>query len=101
VLAGLMAAVGVIAMRELVSLLHQIFYGVGPGDDALQQGGFVWWRAFVVLGLGGLVYGVVALLIRRLRKQDPIDVIEASPQSHIATPMMTATRWPSTAGTLP
>src|SRR5262245_36549835 len=78
VLAGFIPAGRVIAMRELVSLLHQIFYGVGREEDALQRGTFVWWRAFVVLGLGGLVYGVVAFLIRRVRKQDPIDVIEAN-----------------------
>ncbi|HKF62985.1 MAG TPA: chloride channel protein [Dongiaceae bacterium] len=77
-LAGILAAIGVIAMREIVSLLHQIFYGVGPGDDALQQGGFAWWRPFAVLGGGGLAYGLIAYLIRRRRKQDPLDVIEAN-----------------------
>jgi chloride channel protein, CIC family len=78
VVAGMIAAAGVIAMRWAVSLLHQILYGVGSGDDALQQAVLVWWRPFVVLGGGGLAYGIIAHLLRRWRKREALDVIEAN-----------------------
>jgi len=78
VLAGMLAAAGVIAMRWAVSLLHQILYGVGPQDDALQQSVLAWWRPFVVLGAGGLAYGIIAFLLRRWRKHEALDVIEAN-----------------------
>ena len=78
VLAGMLAAAGVIAMRWAVSLLHQILYGVGPQDDALQQAVLAWWRPFVVLGAGGLAYGIIAFLLRRWRKHEALDVIEAN-----------------------
>jgi CIC family chloride channel protein len=78
VVSGILAAVGVIAMRRAVSLLHQIFYGVGTGDDALQQAVLAWWLPFVVLGAGGLAYGIIAHLLRRWRKQEALDVIEAN-----------------------
>ena len=65
-------------MRWAVSQLHQILYGVGAGDDALQQAVLVWWRPFVVLGGGGLAYGIIAHLLRRWRKHEALDVIEAN-----------------------
>ena len=75
---GVVAAIGVIALRELVVLLHHYLYGVPAVEHALQGAVLVWWRPALVLGLGGVGYGLVAMLIRRWRPADPLDVIEAN-----------------------
>jgi chloride channel protein, CIC family len=78
VVSGGVAAIGVIALRELVVLFHHYLYGVPAVEHALQGAVLTWWRPALVLGLGGVAYGLVALLIRRWRPADPLDVIEAN-----------------------
>ena len=78
VVAGAVAAVGVIALRELVVLIHHYLYGVPAVEHALQDAVLQWWRPVAVLGAGGVAYGLAALLIRRWRPIDPLDVIEAN-----------------------
>src|SRR5579862_6967342 len=78
VVAGAVSAVGVIALRELVVLFHHYLYGVPAVEHALQGAVLQWWRPMLVLGAGGVAYGLVALLIRRWRPIDPLDVIEAN-----------------------
>jgi CIC family chloride channel protein len=78
VVAGAVAAVGVIALRELVVLFHHYLYGVPAVEHALQGAVLQWWRPVAILGAGGVAYGLVAMLIRRWRPIDPMDVIEAN-----------------------
>jgi chloride channel protein, CIC family len=75
---GAVAALGVIALRETVVLFHHFLYGVPAREHALLEASFTWWRPLLVLGLGGTAYGAAAQLIRKLRPQDPLDVIEAN-----------------------
>jgi CIC family chloride channel protein len=75
---GALAAAGVIALRGVVVLLHHYLYGVPLREHSLTEASLAWWQPLLVLGLGGLVYGVAAQLIRRWRPQDPLDVIEAN-----------------------
>ncbi len=78
VVAGAVAAVGVIGMRELVVVLHHFIYGLPMAEHALQGAALQWWQPVLALVGGGLVYGLVALGIRRWRPVDPLDVIEAN-----------------------
>src|SRR5258706_14055489 len=78
VVSGVVASVGVIALRELVVLFHHYLYGVPAVEHALQGAVLIWWRPVLVLGVGGVGYGLMALLIRRWRPADPLDVIEAN-----------------------
>jgi CIC family chloride channel protein len=78
VLSGVLAATGVIALRELVVLFHHYLYGVPAVEHALQDAVLQWWRPALVLGLGGAGYGAMGYLIRRWRPTDPLDVIEAN-----------------------
>ncbi len=77
-ISGILAAAGVILLREIVVLLHHALYNVPAEEHALQRGVFAWWRPFAVLAGGGLVYGIVGHLLRRWRKAEPLDVIEAN-----------------------
>src|ERR1700687_712278 len=72
VISGVVAATGVIALRELVVLFHHYLYGVPAVEHALQGAVLVWWRPALVLGVGGVGYGLIALLIRRWRPADPL-----------------------------
>ena len=75
---GCLASCGVIALRELVVLFHHVLYGVPAVEHSLEDAVFTWWRPLAVLVGGGVVYGLVAHLIRRWRPQDPFDIIEAN-----------------------
>ena len=78
VVSGVAASMGVIALRELVVLFHHYLYGVPAVEHALQYAVLTWWRPALVLGLGGVSYGLVGYLIGRWRPNDPLDVIEAN-----------------------
>ena len=78
VVSGVVAATGVIALREMVVLFHHYLYGVPAVEHALQDAVLTWWRPALILGLGGAGYGLVSHLIRRWRPADPLDVIEAN-----------------------
>jgi chloride channel protein, CIC family len=78
VISGVVAATGVIALRELVVLFHHYLYGVPAVEHSLQSAVLTWWRPALVLGLGGVGYGLTAYLIRRWRPNDPLDIIEAN-----------------------
>jgi CIC family chloride channel protein len=78
VVSGCVASAGVIALRGLVVLLHHYLYRVPLEEHALGQASLRWWQPVAILGLGGLAYGLVAQGLRRWRKQEPLDVIEAN-----------------------
>jgi chloride channel protein, CIC family len=78
IISGAAAAAGVIALRGTVVVMHHYLYQVPLQEHALGQATLKWWQPLAVLGLGGVVYGLVAHAIRRWRKQEPLDVIEAN-----------------------
>ena len=78
IIAGAAAAVGVVLLREMVVFIHHYLYGVPLQEHALGTARLLWWQPLAGLGLGGLAYGLVSLGLRRWRKQEPLDVIEAN-----------------------
>src|SRR5689334_15423372 len=78
VVAGAVASVGVIGMRELVVVFHHFIYGVPMMEHALQGAVLQWWQPVLALVGGGLLYGLAAVGIRRWRPVDALDVIEAN-----------------------
>jgi len=78
VVTGIIAGLGVIALRDLVVLLHTLIYAVPLVEHALQQAAIPGWRLVAALGGGGLLYGLVAWLLHRRLPQEPFDAIEAN-----------------------
>jgi CIC family chloride channel protein len=75
---GLAIGIGVIALRQLMQLLHEVNFGL-HGDRLLSEGiDLVWWKVLIVPALGGLVVGLGTLIIRRLRPREVVDSIEAN-----------------------
>ena len=77
-ISGVVASLGVIALREMVVVMHHYLYQVPFQEHALGEAVLRWWQPFAVLALGGVAYGLVAHFLRRWRKQEPLDVIEAN-----------------------
>ena len=78
VVSGILAGLGVIALRDLVVLLHWLIYGVPLVEHALQQAALPGWRLAAALGGGGLLYGLVAWFLHRRLPREPFDAIEAN-----------------------
>jgi len=78
VLTGTAAGLGVIALREIVVVLHHLIFGVPLTEHALQLADIPGWRLIAALGGGGLLYGLVAWLIQRRLPHEPFDAIEAN-----------------------
>jgi CIC family chloride channel protein len=78
VLTGTAAGIGVIALRDLIVVLHHAIFGVPLQEHALLRAAVPWWRIGLALIGGGLLYGLAALLIRRWQKSEPFDAIEAN-----------------------
>ncbi len=75
---GSIVALGVAVTRDLVDEMHHVLFGL-PFDDHLSGALMIEpWRVLVVPCLGGLVYGVVAFLMRRWRPRNIVDAIEAN-----------------------
>jgi len=75
---GLIVGVGVVALRELLDVVHHWTFGI-PIERHLSEGvGLDPWRIMLVPVLGGLVVGVMAIVIRAVRPRDIVDAIEAN-----------------------
>jgi chloride channel protein, CIC family len=77
VIIGAIAGLAVVAMGELVGFMHQVFFGLDPGE---RLSGRVWLDplpAFVTPCVGGLLFGLVTAYITR-RRGTEVDPIEAN-----------------------
>jgi CIC family chloride channel protein len=77
-LLGAAAGIGVGAVQRFVQLFHQLNFAI-PAEAHLSAAGTIaWWRLLVVPIIGGLLSGTVAYLIRRRRRRETVDAIEAN-----------------------
>ena len=76
---GALVGLVVVLMHEAVSLLHWVNFGV-PIDSSLSGGGqgIDPIRLAVVPAAGGLLLGLLALLVKRVRPNEIVDPIEAN-----------------------
>ena len=77
VIIGAIAGLAVAAMGEAVGLMHQVFFGLDPGERLSGRASLDPLRAFVPLCLGGLLFGLVTAYIAR-RRGTEVDPIEAN-----------------------
>src|SRR5215813_10957166 len=77
VIIGAVAGLVVVAMGELVGLMHQIFFGLDPGERLSGQASLEPLHAFVIPCIGGLLFGLVTAFITR-RRGTEVDPIEAN-----------------------
>ncbi|HLH92693.1 MAG TPA: chloride channel protein [Xanthobacteraceae bacterium] len=81
---ALAAVVGAIAggivtiMSGMVTVLHRVFFGLGPGERLSASESLNPYLAVIVPALGGLVLGLAALWISHMRRERFIDPIEAN-----------------------
>src|SRR5262245_26678037 len=76
-LVGAIAGLSVAAMGDLVSFMHQIFFGLDPGERLSGRATLDPLRAVLVPSLGGLLFGVVTSYVTR-RRGTEVDPIEAN-----------------------
>jgi CIC family chloride channel protein len=77
VIIGAIAGVAVAAMGEVVGLMHQVFFGLDPGERLSGRASLDPLRAFIIPCVGGLLFGVVTAYITR-RRGTEVDPIEAN-----------------------
>src|SRR5215470_6509793 len=77
VIIGAVAGLVVVAMGELVGLMHQVFFGLDPGERLSGQASLDPLHAFIVPCVGGLLFGLVTAYITR-RRGTEVDPIEAN-----------------------
>lgn len=77
VVIGIIAGLAVTVMGETVGLMHQLFFGLDPGERLSGRVTLDPLRAFIVPGLGGLLFGLVSAFITR-RRGTEVDPIEAN-----------------------
>ncbi|MGB6351128.1 MAG: chloride channel protein [Pseudolabrys sp.] len=77
VLIGAIAGLAVVAMGESVGLMHQVIFGLDPGERLSGRVSLDPLRAFVPPCLGGLLFGLVTAYITR-RRGTEVDPIEAN-----------------------
>jgi CIC family chloride channel protein len=76
-LIGAIAGLSVAAMGDLVSFMHQIFFGLEPGERLSGRAALDPLRAVLVPSLGGLLFGMVTSYVTR-RRGTEVDPIEAN-----------------------
>lgn len=76
-LVGALAGLAVAGMGELVSLLHQGFFGLDPGERLSGRVALDPLRAVLTPTLGGLLFGLVSAYIAR-RRGTEVDPVEAN-----------------------
>jgi len=77
VIIGAIAGLAVAAMGEAVGYMHQIFFGLDPGERLSGRISLDPLRAFIPPCLGGLLFGFVSAYIAR-RRGTEVDPIEAN-----------------------
>ncbi len=77
VIIGAIAGLAVAAMGEAVGYMHQIIFGLDPGERLSGLASLDPLRAFLPPCLGGLLFGVVTAYITR-RRGTEVDPIEAN-----------------------
>jgi CIC family chloride channel protein len=77
VVIGAIAGLAVAAMGEAVGYMHQVFFGLDPGERLSGRGSLDPLHAFVPPCLGGLLFGLVTAYITR-RRGTEVDPIEAN-----------------------
>src|ERR1700685_1919145 len=75
---GVAVGAGVVAIQAVVQLLHEINFALPSGQHLSEGLAVAWWRGVVVPAVGGLVAGTAAMLVRRSRKRETVDAIEAN-----------------------
>ncbi len=75
---GCLTGVVVALLRQGVSLLHSLNFGIPVGTYLSAGIGIDRERIFIVPVLGGIALGLVSRLIRRFRSSDIVDPIEAN-----------------------
>ena len=74
---GAIAGLVVAAMGKAVGLMHQIFFGLDPGERLSGQVSLNPLYAFLTPCLGGLLFGLVTAYITRKRGTE-VDPVEAN-----------------------
>ncbi len=77
-LIGIIAGLVVAAMSSAVTLLHELFFDLGPGERLSSQIKIDPLHAVGVPTLGGLLLGIALMLLLRRRPEREIDPIEAN-----------------------
>jgi CIC family chloride channel protein len=77
VVIGVIAGLAVAAMGETVGFMHQLFFGLDPGERLSGRVMLDPLKAFIVPSLGGLLFGLVTAFITR-RRGTEVDPIEAN-----------------------
>ena len=77
VIIGAIAGLAVAAMGEAVGLMHQIFFGLDPGERLSGRVSLDPLRAFMAPCIGGLLFGLVTAYVTR-RRGTEVDPIEAN-----------------------
>ena len=77
VIIGAIAGLAVAAMGEAVGLMHQVFFGLDPGERLSGRVSLDPLRAFMVPCIGGLLFGLVTAYFTR-RRGTEVDPIEAN-----------------------
>ena len=75
---GVGTGLGVVALRQSVTALHSLLYGIPWGGHLSDGFTLDWWTVLAVPCGGGLVVGGTAWLIKRKRPHETIDAIEAN-----------------------
>lgn len=75
---GAIAGLVVVVMSIAVSFLHVLFFNMAPGDRLSAADALDPVRALFIPLAGGLLFGAVALLLRRWRPDREVDPIEAN-----------------------
>jgi CIC family chloride channel protein len=75
---GLIVGIGVVALRDLLDLIHQWTFSIPPDRHLSEAVGLDPRRVLLVPCLGGIVVGLVSVAIRKLRPREIVDAIEAN-----------------------
>ena len=75
---GVLIGVGVVMIQIAVQFVHEINFGLPRGQHLSEGGAVEWWRVMVVPVVGGLLAGTAQTLIRRSRKRETVDAVEAN-----------------------
>jgi CIC family chloride channel protein len=77
-LIGIGVGAGVVAVHQLLQGLHEVLFKLPPHRLLSEGIGISPWRIFLIPVLGGLLVGVTTVLIRRWRRREIVDAIEAN-----------------------